>query len=470
MAPTASERYLTTAYDAGCPADQMRLFRLAEYVATPRQLQFHAACRLCDAPDGPVWIGYGGARGPGKSHALLAQMAADDCQRRDGLKCLLLRKVGKSVRESVEDLRLRVLRFVPHEYNRSDSVLKFANGSRIILGHFKDERDVDAYLGLEYDVIGVEEATTLGLAKWRTITTCSRTSRSDWRPRIYLNTNPGGVGHAWFKQTFIEPWRRKEETSTRFVPATVDDNPFVNAEYRKTLDSLTGWQLRAWRSGDWDIAAGQFFTTWSYDRHTCDPFPIPAGWRCWLAMDWGFQHYCVVYLMAQDGDGHVYIVAEHAKRQWLVPRHAEAVRAMLERHDVAPKRAGVFVAGSDVFAKRGDSDRGTLADQWRAEGFVLKAANNDRINGAAEYMRRLGDPDAGIAPRLSVFRTCTRLIECLPTLEHDPHNPEDVLKVDVDEDGNGGDDPYDASRYGLMVPATTRHGNPPQATVTVRRG
>jgi hypothetical protein len=32
-------------------------------------------------------------------------------------------------------------------------------------------------------------------------------------------------------------------------------------------------------------------------------------------------------------------------------------------------------------------------------------------------------------------------------LQHDPNRPEDVLKVDADEDGNGGDDAADALRY-----------------------
>ena len=53
-------------------------------------------------------IGYGGARGGGKSHWLLAQMGADDCQRVPGLKCLLLRKVGKANLEHFEDLRRRL--------------------------------------------------------------------------------------------------------------------------------------------------------------------------------------------------------------------------------------------------------------------------------------------------------------------------------------------------------------------------
>jgi hypothetical protein len=38
------------------------------------------------------------------------------------------------------------------------------------------------------------------------------------------------------------------------------------------------------------------------------------------------------------------------------------------------------------------------------------------------------------------------LIETLPALQHDPDRPEDVLKVDADEDGVGGDDAADALR------------------------
>src|SRR5690606_23584185 len=130
---------------------------------------FHAACRACDSPGGPTQVGFGGARGPGKSHALLAQMALDDCRRHDDLKCLLLRKVGKAAREHLEDLRVKVLRHARHEYRRTEGTLLFPNGSRVVLGHFKDESDIDTYLGLEYDVIGVEEATTLTHSKYRAV-------------------------------------------------------------------------------------------------------------------------------------------------------------------------------------------------------------------------------------------------------------------------------------------------------------
>jgi len=61
--------------------------------------------------------------------------------------------------------------------------------------------------------------------------------------------------------------------------------------------------------------------------------------------------------------------------------------------------------------------------------------------------------DPPIPPRLFIFETCVRLIECIPSLVHDPHRPEDVLKVDCDDEGNGGDDWYDDFRYGMMADA-----------------
>jgi hypothetical protein len=50
---------------------------------------------------------------------------------------------------------------------------------------------------------------------------------------------------------------------------------------------------------------------------------------------------------------------------------------------------------------------------------------------------------------------CARLIETLPALQHDPNRPEDVLKVDADEDGVGGDDCADCLRYLVATKART---------------
>ncbi|MEI8291751.1 MAG: terminase family protein [Verrucomicrobiota bacterium] len=439
------EIFLSAAIAAGCPEDQTRNFVAAKLWLQERQLAASAAARRCDLPDGPTAIGYGGARGGGKSHWMLAQMGADDCQRVPGLKCLLLRKVGKANLEAFEDLRRRLFTRLPHEFSAFRGILTFANGSRIIAGHFQNEKDIDAYLGLEYDCIGLEEASQLTSRKFQDISTCCRSSKSNWRPRIYTTTNPGGVGHAWYRSKFVAPMLEHRETETRFIPARVGDNAFNNPEYRRILESLTGWQKRAWLDGSWDIAAGQFFTLFRRDVHVVEDFDDTRAVEWFAALDYGHVHYTVCLLGCRDGDGNTFIVDEHAERLWLPQRHAAAIKAMLARHKLAVGDLKRFVAGADVFSRQ--SDGTTIAAQYAKHGISLRCANTDRVNGWAEVMQGLGDVEGGVRPTLFFHKRCGRLIETLPILQHDPNRPEDVLKVDTDEDGVGGDDCADTLRY-----------------------
>jgi hypothetical protein len=112
-----------------------------------------------------------------------------------------------------------------------------------------------------------------------------------------------------------------------------------------------------------------------------------------------------------------------------------------------------FVAGIDVFSRQ--SDGTSIAEQYGRHGIKLRHANMDRINGWAEVQQRLGDPPAGIPPTLFIHSRCRRLIESLPALQHDPNRPEDILKSDLDDDGNGGDDAADALRYLLATKPRT---------------
>lgn len=451
----AEARLIDAAKNAGLPADSLVRFRAGQYCPQPKQLQFHAACRLADLPDGPDQIGFGGARGPGKSHAVFAQIALDDCQRQPGLKVLYIRKVAKNAREQFEDLRRVVLRGIAHTYNRSTGVIVFPNQSRIVIGHFKNESDVDQYLGLEYDVIAIEEATTLSLSKYKTLRDSNRTSKPNWRPRIYASTNPGNIGHVWFKERFITPARKRIESETRFVFATVDDNKFVDSGYTKKLEDNTGWKLRAYRFGDWDIAAGQYFSTWNYEAHTCKPFVIPDYQDVWGCFDYGFTHPTASYLISES-DGTVQVTGEHVAAKMLPPDHAAEMKRIAARHGRNAEEITYF-AGPDVFANKGDANARTIAQQYADEGITLVAAPNDRVSGWGELLKLFGDPLREKNPlpsRIQIDQNCVKLIECIPALQHNPNKPEDVLKWDVDDEGCGGDDPADALRYGLMSKQT----------------
>ncbi len=164
----------------------------------------------------------------------------------------------------------------------------------------------------------------------------------------------------------------------------------------------------------------------------------------------------MVLLGCTDGDGNIFVVDEHAERLWLPQRHAAGIKAMLGRHKIGDRKLELsdlkrFVAGADVFSRQ--SDGTTIAAQYAKHWITLRCANTDRINGWAEILTRFGEvsatpgDQANIRPTLFIHQRCGRLIETLPTLQHDPNRPEDVLKVDADEEGVGGDDGADALRY-----------------------
>lgn len=204
---------------------------------------------------------------------------------------------------------------------------------------------------------------------------------------------------------------------------------------------------------------GRYFKEWNEARHTCAPFPIPDDWPVWLAIDWGWTHPTAIYVFTLNGDDHLFVIGEHVEAHWLPEQHVMAIRGLIDRLSIAPSRIRNVVAGSDAFAQRGDSQQKTIADQFQQVydesganiGFTLTKANTDRVGGALEVSRRLGNLKAAIHPTVTIWKTCPRLIACLPRLIHDPARPEDVLKVDADAHGRGGDDEYDGFRYGTMA-------------------
>lgn len=448
------EECIEAAYRAGAPADQvLRLVNNAGYIPYPWQWEFHAAAREADLPDGPVDIGLGGARGPGKSHGVLSQVALDDCQRVGGLKVLFLRQTGITARESFDDLISRAVRGRCY-FRKTASSLRFENGSRIVLGGFKDEKDIDKYIGIEYDVIIVEELTQLSKEKYDKLRGSLRTSKAGWRPRMYTSFNPGGVGHVWVRERYVLPYRAKKQAETRFIPSTYKSNAALNREYIAYLESLQGALGKAWREGEWDVFAGQYFKIWSYDRHVVAPFQIPISWFKYRSIDPGGRDgitSCHWYAVNQDGRVYVYreyyygpdVIDPKTGEKYGVGRdydqHAKAIAEMSVDRDGNPEDYRYTVIDSAAFAKAGFSE--TAAEIYERNGVTgLMPAAKERIIGWNAVNTYLRIPEDGGQPKLQIFSTCDNLVRTLPLLQHDTKHPEDV-------DTKGEDHGPDELRY-----------------------
>lgn len=429
--------YVDTAAAIGMTSDQLQNFVFGGYVAQESQIPFHIAARDADKEDGPELLHLGGTRGSAKTHAVFAQMALDDCQRKKGLKCLFLRKLQKSAGESFEDLVPKILYKTDHEY--ISGKIKFPNGSRILIGGFKDEKDIDKYIGIEYDLIAAEEITLLSATKQQKIRGSLRTSRTDWRPRLYATWNPEGIGYGHVKKTIVDPWRKKKENYTRFFHMFYQDNAFINQGYRRFLKGLTGDLAKSWEQGDLDVLEGAAFD-FDYNIHTVDPFVIPPHFIWLSGLDDGSTNpFCCIWRAYDPIKNRYYIVQELYQAGLTSTQQARLV------YQSTPNTWKVqqWLADPAFFTKnhiRKDGEPATsAADIYAANGILLTRADNDRINGKRKIDDLLGLAPDGL-PKLQIFRTCTNGIEEMSNLIRDEHRPEDV-------DTKLPDHFYDALRY-----------------------
>lgn len=454
MANEALEEFIRTAKDKGVEKDQLINFLTHSYVPLRWQLDFHREARQADKEDGPVDIGVGGARGPGKSHCVFAQMSLDDCQRIDGLKGLFLRQTGKSARESFEDLIESVLAGkISYQYNIASGVIKFSNGSRILLGGFENERDIDKYIGIQYDVIAVEEENQLTENKIIKLKGSLRTNKQGWRARLYGSFNPGGLGHQFVKDTYVVPHRQGNQTKTRFIPATYKDNPYLKKEYIDYLESLGGTLGRAWREGDWDIFEGQFFTEFRMAKHVIEPFAIPESWIRFRSIDpSGRDGITSCHWYALDWNSRVFCYREHYGAGMDADQHAKEIARLSEG-----EMYRYTVIDVSAFSKLGLPE--TMAEIYERCGVTgLTPSSKQRIvgwNTVHTYLRWDNNTD----PKLFIFNTCHNLIRTLPSLIHDELHPEDV-------DTRGEDHAADDLRYFLQ---TLREGHTPRPLTMVEK-
>ncbi len=385
-------------------------------VPNPRQREFFASVSR--------YVAYGGARGGGKSWALRRKLILL-CLRYPGIRTLIVRRTLPELRGNhLYPLLSELDRLV--SYNETAKTFTFPNGSKIILGYCDAQRDVLRYQGQEYDVIALDEATQLTEFQFSTFKACLR-GVGGFPKRMYLTCNPGGVGHSWVKRLFIDRVYKDGEDPKdyTFIPARVFDNEVLmknDPAYVDALKSLPGGLREAWLNGSWDVFEGQYFPEFDRSVHVCEPFRIPAHWKRFSALDYGFDMLAVLWI-ASDGD-RLFVYRELAEPGLTLSRAAEAVV-----NNTFGEKIEYIAASPDLWNRRQDSGLSGVHTMSAEAGMPpLIRADDRRIPGWRNLREFLQHPenDPEKKPRLQIFSTCTELIRCLPALLHDKQHPEDA--------------------------------------------
>jgi len=412
------------------------------------------------------YIGYGGARGGGKSWAVRVK-AALMALKYPGIKIMIVRKTYGELQENHivplcemlgcyrEEGRLA-------EYNDSKKHIRFPNGSRILFRYLDDERDALRFQGIEVDVLFVDEATQQSESKIDALRACVR-GVNDFPKRIYFTMNPGGEGHAWAKRLFIDRVYREGENAEdySFIPALVTDNSALmraDPGYIEKLRSLPPMLRDAWLYGDWEIFEGQFFEDFRITpdlraaeragfepdsdklraerrfTHVIEPFDLSSGerraWRIYRSYDFGYGRPFSCAWWAMDFDGVLYRFMElygssgmpNEGLRWTPEQQFREIARLEREHPWLRGRQIEGVADPSIWdASRGES----IAETAAKCGVYFAPGDNRRVAGWMQCHYRLQFDEQGYA-RMYVFDNCRDFLRTVPLMQYSKTKPEDL--------------------------------------------
>ncbi len=403
------------------------------------------------------YLFYGGSAGPGKSYFLRKypiKFLIKYCWHDLGLKGV------KAVLfcEDYPSLHDRHLSKIPYEFpdwlgdykaQVHEFVLRPEFGGGILA--FRNLDDPSKYLSSEFALEEVDELTKNPKETFDFLRLRKRWPGIE-RTKFIGASNPGGIGHDWVKQLWIEKRFASEETEKDqfyFIKALPQDNKYLPESYYNTLSALPEKLRKAYRDGNWDVFEGQYFSEWDKERHVIRPFMVPPHWKRFRAYDHGRENPCSCGWYAVDEDGRIYKYREFYKTGLNVDQIALEINRLSEGEIYE-----YSVADPSIFANIGYVDKSggqTIAESFARHGIMFIPASNRRVDGW-NLMHQYLYWDENKKPLLQFFDTCYNSIRTIPSLIHDSYRPEDV-------DSKGEDHAGDETRY-LLASLHERRSSP----------
>jgi len=397
---------------------------------------------------------YGGAAGGGKSYAMIVDPLR--YAHKSKHRALILRRSMPELRELIDKTReLYPKAFKGAKYREVEKLWNFPSGAKIEFGFLERDADVYRYQGQAYSWIGFDEITHLPTEfSWNYLASRLRTTDPEIVPYMRCTANPDGVGSYWVKKRYIDPhppnlaYRGSDGLSRRFIPARLDDNPYLaeDGRYEQMLKALPPTQRQQLLEGNWDVAEGAAFTEFDRNVHVVTPFDIPISWERVKGIDYGYaSESACVWGAVDPSDGTLVIYRELYQKNLLGTELADLITNM----ELADPFSVAGVLDTACWNRTGTTGP-TVGETLVRAGHKLRRADKNRIQGKIQIHEYLKITPSG-RPRLQIFNTCPNLIRELQSIPLDKSNPEDV-------DTKASDHAYDALRYLIM--SRPRMSNP----------
>lgn len=335
-----------------------------------------------------------GPAGTGKTRTDLEKIRAC-CIKYPGCRWVIARSVRKWLTQSAlvtwEEKVIEPGLLLPDKVARSQrQEYRFRNGSIVAVAGLDDP---DSVMSTEWDGILIVEATEIDKDMFEQVGTRLRNGMMPYQ-QLILEANPGPPHH-WMKAE-IDAGRlpcveSRHRDNPHYFDAEKNDWTPAGIEYMARLDLLTGSRRLRLKDGKWAQSEGVVYEEWDSTVHVIAPFAIPADWKRYIIVDFGYNDPMVVQWWAVDHDDRGYMYREIFTTGRLVEDVAAwAKRLHLMNGDPPPL---------DVVCDHDREDRATFE---KHSGWRTVPANKTIELGIQDVKARLKVQGDG-KPRLFVF-------------------------------------------------------------------
>jgi hypothetical protein len=382
---------------------------------------------------------FGGARGGGKSEALLA--AALQYVDVPGYAALLFRKTFQDLQQpqALLERARKYLHGTDAHWQGHNMQWRFPGGAVLKFAYLDTKDDVENYQGAEAQYWGFDEAGQLDPRSMETLTLSARRTNLLQIPiRFRYSANPGGRAHEWLVEKFV---RGAPENGNLFIPSRAVDNPGLDlADYLPRLDAISDPILRAqMRDGDWGaldrsglvcpewtpeveaqcVKSEDFFEAFVHAYAGADPGGHSREQaRDMFGMAWAHHNFLAGHLLVTDEfacrNPDTETIGQAALRteacRWGPEEPAKQGRALREMGFPAETWAPLQREGRIVRTTRVTDPDGRLVNDLKRDPWYLSWSPTAK-DQAARWERELRT--AIRQGRIHVHKRCTRLLKTL---------------------------------------------------------
>lgn len=257
-----------------------------------------------------------------------------------------------------------------YEYLKSEEIV-ILRGASVF---FRSSDNPNRLRGLNLSWAYLDEAALMSELTWKIILGRLRVGNAS----AWIATTPAGFNWVW------KWWAKEKSDKYEMFKGRTTENKALTAEYvHDVVAAYTGEFATQELEGEFVAFEGLVYSEFRTAKHTYKPKAIPANWRRYVVIDYGYVNPFAALWIAVDGDNRMWVYRELYRSNVLITENARRVKELSDPETITD--------GYDDW----DSDDHAVMQSVNLKFNMHPADKGDVVTGIARVKARLAQRGDG---------------------------------------------------------------------------